>query len=269
MSIRAEFYRIFKSRKSRFFIIVVFLIPIIDLMLLIKQNIVPQWPIEWSYRSRALYHPAMAGFLSGSTHGHISQMLLIWLMPIYVLLIYGDTYIQEKSCGYTGIVFSQYSRKKILHTKFAVSFILIFGVFFLSLLFNYILANIIFMGGGSFSGMEQMLADGDLPDWWAWPLQNPYLSYFIYMFIYSILAGCIGVMCYAVCLLFPSYIIAYPICFFVWYLQITSRNSITYAIQPFIEYGPERYIPALLRFFAIILMIVLICRWREVRCDKY
>ena len=170
-------------------------------------------------------------------------------MPIYILLIYGDSYIWEKSCGYTGIIFSQYSRKKIVQTKFAVSFLLFFSIIFLSLLLNFLLANLLFMGGSDFKGMELMLAEGDLSGWWAWSLENPFLAYFLYMILYSILAGIFGVVCYAVCYLAPSYKLAYPICFFLWFGQIVSPYSITYAIQPFIEYGPEYFLPALLIFF--------------------
>lgn len=268
MSIQAELYRVFKSWKSRFFILLVFLIPMIDLLFVIHQNIVPQWPVEWSYRRIALYHPCMASFLSAAAHGHIMQMLLIWLMPIYILLIYGDSYIQEKTVGYTAIIYSHYSRKKVLYTRFAVSFLLFFGAFFLSMLLNFILANIIFINGGSMKGLEQLAYDDVLPAWLAWSLRNPYLSYLLCMAAYSLIAGAGGILCYAVCLLFPSYKLAYPICFFLWFLQIASRYSITYAIQPYIEYGPEKFLIALLRYFAIALIIILICRWREVKCDK-
>lgn len=269
MSIQAELYRILKSWKSRVFILVIFLVPIWELLILIKQIIIPQWPIEWSERIRVLNHPAMASFLSGASHGHTAQMLLIWLMPIYVLLIYGDSYIQEKSCGYTGIIYSQYSRKKIIRTKFATSFLVFFGVFFMSMLLNFILANLIFMGGGRLRGFEQSLAAGVLSPFEVWSVQNPVAAYLISMVIYCVLAGCTGVMCCAVCYLFPSYKLAYPICFFIWFIQITMEPSIIYALQPFTGNTVIKVIFPLLRFFVIGLIVVLISWWREVRCDKY
>lgn len=268
MSIKAELYRILKSSKSRIFIFLIFLVPVVDILLNFQQNVVPHLHEEGDF-SVFLYHPSEAAFLSGASHGHITQMLLIWLMPIYILLIYGDSYIWEKSCGYTGIIFSQYSRKKIVQTKFAVSFLLFFSIIFLSLLLNFLLANLLFMGGSDFKGMELMLAEGDLSGWWAWSLENPFLAYFLYMILYSILAGIFGVVCYAVCYLAPSYKLAYTICFFLWFGQIVSPYSITYAIQPFIEYGPEYFLPALLIFFVIAFAIVVFSRWHEVRCDEY
>ena len=89
MSIKAELYRILKSSKSRIFIFLIFLVPVVDILLNFQQNVVPHLHEEGDF-SVFLYHPSEAAFLSGASHGHITQMLLIWLMPIYILLIYGD-----------------------------------------------------------------------------------------------------------------------------------------------------------------------------------
>ncbi len=270
MSLKAEFYRVFKSTRCRIFLMLFFLIPFLDLLLNFYQNALPAiHGVSGETRNSMIFHPVMASFLSGTSHGHITQMLLIWLLPIYILLIYGDSYIQEKKCGYSKIVFSQCGRREVIRNKLGTSFLLFFGVVLLSLLLNFILAHVFFMNGSNFKGMDRMVSDGSLSAWHIWSLENPYAAYLLCMFVYSLLSGVLGMVCCGVSFLAPIYKLAYPVCFFLWFIQIMYKYSITYAFQPFIEYGPDYFVPALLVFFLVAAFFVAAGSWCEVRRDEY
>ncbi len=139
MLIKSELYKMLKSKKSIFFIVLMILIPFIDLISNILNVYLDYWLnkeayIDWFVPSMRL-NPAMGSFLSGSSHGHISQMLLIWIMPIYLMIIYSDTYISEVKYGYNNIVFTKSDRRKIVRQRFVISFALGFAVSFVGLFF--------------------------------------------------------------------------------------------------------------------------------------
>lgn len=75
-------------------------------------------------------------------------------------------------------------------------------------------------------------------------------------------------LCTSICYLFPSYKSAYPTALFIWMVQIIAPFSITYAIQPFIEYGPDMFFPALLINFTIILCTTITALLYKVKRDE-
>ncbi len=212
-----------------------------------------------------LLHPSKASFLSGSSQGHVAQMLLIWVLPIYFLIIYSDFYIQEKKLGYSNITFTKLSKKKFLSIRFFVTFFLPFTIVLISLLLNFILAVVIFHGGQSFQGMESYSNPHPLL---SYSLNNPYLAYIGYIFIFSLIAGCCGVICTSLSLLFSKYKHVYSIAFFIWIIQIILPNSLTYLIQPFIEYGFDRIIPASILFSSIVIILFVSSWFYKVKFDE-
>jgi hypothetical protein len=213
-----------------------------------------------------LLHPAYASFLSGTSQGHVAQMLLIWILPLYILLIYSDFYILEKKIGYSHITYTKCSRSELLKARFFLSFFLPFIILLFSLLLNFVLSLIIFNGGQNFMGLE-MYPDHNVT-LLTLSLKHPYIAYIIYLFVFAILAGCCGLMCTALSLLFPHYKYVYPAAFFIWILQIMLPNSLTYLMQPFIEYGFREIIPAGILFVAIVFIFLLSAWQYKVKFDE-
>lgn len=149
------------------------------------------------------------------------------------------------------VIFSRIDRRKFVEDRFKIAFLIPFLISMLSLLTNFLLAQIVFSGGRSMSGLEQIETQGFLE----WSIQNPNLAYIGYILVYSLIAGGYGIACTGVSFLFPNNKIAYAIVFFLWIVQIISPYSLTYAMQPFIEYGPEYFIPALVIFVAFVVGI--------------
>lgn len=267
--IKSEFLKIFKSKKCMFFTILFVLIPFIDLVQNIEEEYLDYWQHKEAYigglTSGMIQIAPEVSFLSGGSHGHLSQMLLIWLLPIHLLLIYCDSYIQEIRSGYSSIIFCKGSRKKIVLAKFSVSFLYPFLVCFGSLVLNYLLAHVAFWGGTGRVGIfepEIMTAFEELC------YLNPNITYMIYIVVFCFIAGCCGVFCCGLCFLFPGKKFVYPIAFFIWIKQINAEYSLTYAMQPFIEYGPEYFIPALLFFLCTVFVVFILAYLKKVKRDE-
>lgn len=257
--LKSELYKIIKSKKSIFFCILILLIPFIDLI----QNIHEESPDTWigSLPKCEISIPSSVCFLSGGSQGHISQMLLIWILPIYLLLIYSDSYIREIRSGYSAIIFSKQSRSKIVAAKMTVAFMVPFLVCLVSLILNFVLVQLIFKGG----------TDGNI--FVETPFEKmchyrPNITYLVYILVFCLIAGGCGVFCMGLSMLFPGKKFVYPIAFFVWIKQINASNSLTFAMQPFIEYGPEYIIPALQVFFSIVLVVFLLAFIKKVKRDE-
>lgn len=265
----SELRRIFANRKSKLFIFVIFIIPFIDLLgncyTYFYDFLMHPEAYGGSINRETLLHPSKASFLSGSSQGHVSQMMLIWVLPVYLLIMYSDFYVQEKKLGYSNIVLSKISRNKFLSIRFFVSFLFPFSILFISLIINFILSIIIFNGGQSFQGMESFSNSHSLL---GFSLNNSYLVYIGYILIFSLIAGCCGVICTSLSFLFTKYKYVYSIAFFVWIIQIILPNSLTYLMQPFIEYGFDRILPAGILFSVIVIIFFLSAWFYKVKFDE-
>ena len=269
MYIKSELIKILRSKRAKLFLSLIFLMPLADLAINIF-NIYGDYLLHkeayvTGFAKSTILHPAYASYLSGSSIGHIPQMLLIWVLPIYLMIIYSDSYIREVREGYAPTVFSRMDRKRIIKDRFKLSFILPFVASFLSLLVNFLLSHIAFWGGSSMNGLEMYI---ETQDFFAWSIQNANIAYIGYVVVYSLIAGGCGVICTGISFLFPNNKIAYALVFFLWIVQIISPYSLTYAMQPFIEYGPEYFIPALLIFVGMVVGVYSIAYIYKVKFDE-
>lgn len=269
MYIKGELIKLVKAKKSMLFFIVMFLIPFIDLLMNVLRVYSDYWFHPEAYfgglPKSMILHPAMGSFLAGSSEGHIPQMLLIWMLPIYIMNIYSDIYIKESQEGYHVAVLSRMDKREFLRKRFSVSFWIPFIISMVSLSVNFLLAQIVFYKGTDMMGMDFYI---EKQDFFAWSVTNPDIAYMGYILVYSLIAGIYGIVCTGVSFLFPNNKIAYAIVFFVWIAQIISPYSLTYAMQPFIEYGPEYFIPALLIFVAIAIGIYVVSYRYKVKSDE-
>ena len=269
MYTKGEILKIYKSRKRIFFVVLMLLIPLVDLVMNVLSVYGPYWFYRESYygelSKNVILHPAMGSFLAGGSEGHIPQMLLIWMLPIYIMNIYSDMYIQESRVRYNVAVLSRLDKRKFLQKRFFVSFCIPFIISIISLTINFLLAEIVFFNGADMLGLDYYVEE---QDFFAWSVANPDLAYMGYILVYSLIAGIYGVVCTGVSFLFPNSKIAYAIVFFVWIAQIISPYSLTYAMQPFIEYGPEYFIPAILIFVALAIVVYVISYGYKVKSDE-
>jgi len=221
---KSEFLKL-KNRRSMIVIALIMLVPFIDLFF----NIYSDTELGGDL------HPAMAAFLSGSSTGHMAQILLMCTLPVYMLMIYSGSVIAEKDQGYLNIAYTTTEKKKYVRQKMSVAFITGFGVLAASLLLNFVLSCIIFSGGTGFAGMQQDPAElsGSLK----FSISHPYSIYCLYILSSCFIAGMVNIFCIALGLVLKNNWLLYMVVFLVWILLIINPFSIVYGMQPFTEFG--------------------------------
>lgn len=251
--LRKEILGVFKTKRTLIFIMIMLFIPLLDLNLVSERERV--WDKQenkeeilqsdmqmkefceeygYNYTSNWIIHPAKASYLSGSSEGHLTQIMLLWLMPLFALNLYSDRYISEHSRGYDNAVLARTSRRKYYLGKLAASFIIPFCIYAVILFANFGLAQIIFYEGYNFNGMELFAEYGG---WFAFMYDTPNLAYIIHLFATAVAAGMCGVICQGVAFVTKKYVTTYLIAFFIWMVLIMIEDSVTYLMQPFTEYG--------------------------------
>lgn len=258
MSNSSEILKIIKSTKTKGFIILMCLLPMLDLFYSVYNIYSDYWFNKEYYPnglgSGNIPHPAFGSFLSASTSGHIFQMLLIWLIPVYLMIIYSDSYIQETKCGYNNIILSKMGKKDVLKKRLQISFLIPFGISLISLFLNFIIANIVFASGTYKNSLDSIEGMGK---YFEWMLKNPNFTYIIYIFSYCFIVGMYGVFCTALCFVIRNRKIVYAITIFLWLIQIIYPYSVTYAMQPFTEYGIKYFFVALTVVFVLMIIAII------------
>ena len=284
--LKKEILSVLKSKRVLIIALIIFLIPIMDINMAAKQLQVSykrahkeeileadrESEIECEkeggrFISGWLAHPAYASFLSRSTQGHTTQIMILWLLPFFVLNLVSDRYIWESKKGYTNIMLSRGSRKKYMLSKYAASFLIPFVVFALSLLLNFVLAQIIFRDGNNFMGLE-VLFDDKYEKWFRIEGRYPNLMYLLYVFVTAFLVGMCGLITQSLAFISKRYTITYIVGFFIWMWLQTTPYNLTYATQPFIEYGFEDFIKSVALYVGTGLLISTVTVIFKVRQDE-
>lgn len=256
--VKKELTDVWHHPKSKLILIIMIIIPIVDLCMVF-------WP--WArelifygdaYEDVDLFikqmpHPSRGAFLSGASHGHIPQMLLMWLLPFYVLSIYADSHVNEYKLGYDILLVTRKKKTDIFGGKIISGFITGFTAFFISLSINYLLCIILFYKGKSFSGLEIYAEEIPLLDL---SISHPILTYIVYIILSSIIAGLCSMMCVALSYIFKNHKLLYAISIIAWFVQISYKYSIVYVMQPFTEYGLEIMATSFCIFLAIVFISI-------------
>lgn len=216
-----------------------------------------------------VYYPAMAAFLSGNTQGHLTQTLLLWNLPLFLLILVGDNYIEERKKGFSGILITKIGKRKYIFGKliegFTVSSIVMFSV----LIINFVLSFIFFKNGLEDKGLHLSIDSTPINELFVFAMHHKNLAYFLFLLVATFLSGLCGMVCTAVCLVFPEKIIAYPIAFLLWFLfVIRNSGSLMDLFQPFTEYDYDYLVPIFITYVSVAVIIVLISYIVKVSSDE-
>lgn len=215
-----------------------------------------------------LYSPCFAGFISSSNIGHLPQILLTWMLPIYPLFLYADSFALQKQCGYYNILLLKAERKRVVFSRFATAFLVPFIIMVVVLFLNFGAANIIFQGGESFAGTERTLTEDSIMNFQRFSLLHPYIVYVIYIFVFSAVMGLYGIFCAGVTFIIPKYIVVYPVIFCVWFLMMTMPYSIFSIMQSFAGYSSSEMIVSSIYYTVIIGAMAVAAFIYKVRHDE-
>ncbi len=205
--------------------------------------------------SSEIINPPTAAFLSGNSSGQYLQILLIWFMPLFLILINIQRALEK---GKTNGHYIDYLRLDNLNKGMLKNELTNFGIFslFFTTLFglDFILAIILFHRGTSFMGMESAASDSHLL---RLEINHPYLTYILFILVVSMAFGLYSVVTYVLALAVKKMVLVYPLSLGLWFLMIAMPHSESYFTQPFIEYDWNDYFLSLSWFLGICAFVII------------
>lgn len=265
--IKSEMYRIFKSRKGKISISLILAIPFLDFILHVYEDVIFYGDYDkLRFGLHRFCHPAYASFLCGSSIGNFLQISFFWMLPLYFLILYSDSYITDQKYGYDVCLISRIGKKEYFKNKFKIAFGFTFIIVLVSFTFNLLCNIIAFHGGHNFRGYEQFWETMD--SWFIWGYKNPYIYYPIYMVVDAFLCALSSILGLCCCILFNNYYVAYPVAFFVWLTQIILPFGAGRSVQPYTEYGLSYFIIGTACFTVIVLFIFAVTYFLKVKKDE-
>ncbi|MFJ8071671.1 hypothetical protein ACIQZD_22405 [Peribacillus sp. NPDC096447] len=249
------YYRLTKNRKTKAIVLCIVAIVIIDIFILIG-NVSSSWIM-----------PHLATFLAASSLGHMMQILLIWFLPIFLLILCADSYIQDYKTGYRYIVATKKGRisyyKTMLIGNMSFSFLVMVGC----LLLNMIITYFVFMNGEFDTGLTPDLSPENL----LYTLANkmPAVSNVIYIIIFGFFTSLCAGMATVLSWCFPDIKYTYPLSFVIWFSQILGLNySVALIFQPFNEVTLEAFILIFFKSTILFLAIIIVGFIYKVKSDE-
>lgn len=247
MILKYYFKRIINNKIKLGVILLIFILPIVDIILMVKDI----------HLGGSVLVPNLASFLS-STLFNGAQILFLWYLPIYFLILTADDCIEDYHTGYKNILVSKWGKKKYFSINILKGFIFAFVVVFLSFSLNLIMTNIIFSGGTYYLENENISES----------LKNGLVINIAYILFVSFLSGIVSMGAVAVSMSVHNRYVVYPIVFILWYLPSCGTKSIILAMQPFTEYSIADLLPTVLLVIGINMVAAIGSYIKVIKYDK-
>ncbi|OEG12890.1 hypothetical protein BCR25_05200 [Enterococcus termitis] len=225
---RYFFRRLFSDKRSCFIFLLFFMLVLLDIFLL--------------YKSFGGYVPNYSTFLAGNSEGHYAQMLLLWLLPIYLIFGTSSWLLSDFNSGNVLSVTARSSRKYYWKSYNQINFLYGFCLVFITMLINYMLVSVIFIKETTVPFLiEKSVNIFDfkifLTNSIYWELNYPVLSNFLHIIMVAVMAGCMSVIISTINIFTKSLYYTVFIVISIWYLLISFTPSIMVVFQPFTEYS--------------------------------
>ena len=203
-----------------------------------------------------------ATFLSAATIGHVLQILLLWFLPLYLLILTGVDSIDDYRLGYRWILTAKMGKKAYLGNKLKFSFFTAFLLLFLGLMLNFFLSLIVFR-----SGTYMPFDRGNMPDSYLFQISyaHPGAANLIFILVVSFLAGLVSSVGTMLSIVLHDKKIVFPVTFALWFGLILPKNSLMLVMQPFAEYDFDTLVPIFLWTVGLYLIILLMLYIWEVK----
>lgn len=194
-------------------------------------------------RGASVPSPYTATFLTSCVY-NVCQILLLWYLPLYLLIIVADDCIEDYKTGYKSILISKFGRKAYIARNILKGFLFGFVIMLVSLIINFVTTQIIFSGGHYIA--YDINTINSIPNLKS-SFEHPILTNFIYIVITSIITGIVGAGAVAISIGLRNRLIVYPAVFIMWYIPTsTFERPILLALQPFTEFSVSDAFPSLL-----------------------
>lgn len=252
---KSQFSKVLRNKLSRIVILAIIFIPCVEIIQLLSADY-----YDGLYLANAFY-------LSASTLGHVTQIILLWFLPLYLLVICSDDPIQDKKTGVRDIWISKSGKKNYFFVKITTSFIVSFSVIFLTLAINFLINSLFFdmAGFSSVNNYDGVLGETLLKK----QVESPYLSIFLFSLVTSFFAGLIGAAGTCFSILTYDKKITYPVTFAFWFILIANKGSVMLLFQPFAEYGLETLVPIFFTSIIAFLILYILTYLHEVKINEF
>lgn len=220
---KSHLQRIRKNRIKVFILLLLLLLPSLEVFQLMQQ-------LSGLDLTRPIYS---LFFLSGAGRGHLFQVIYLWLLPLYLLIVVGDDSCEDEKTGYKYALMGRVGKKNYLREKWKSSFAIGGNIMFFSLLCNVLLIYLAFGSRCSDKYLAEYMEGTTLERVY---MEFPLLCYFAFMLIASLISGFLSMLGAIVSTTFRNKKYSYAIVFLVWLIFIVMDDSIMLALQPYIEY---------------------------------
>ncbi len=204
--------------------------------------------------------PAYGTFLASNTTDHLVQIILLWFLPLYTLVITGEGPLEDRHRGYHRALMGRMGRNAYYTENIKCSFVFVFFLVSIALLINLGLVSIL-CHGGKYIPIEV----DDSPENLLYNLSNahPFLANLGFIFVTAFLAGLISTVGTALALVTADRKIVYAMAFFLWFVPTSTNSSLLLVMQPFAEYDFETLLPIFLIVTAgYLILIRVLCFWK-------
>lgn len=223
---KAELYKMWKIPGKRVMLVLLLVLPSLEII----QHLLMNQQVEMKKSLTQLY------FLSGSSRGHIIQMVLLWALPMYFVYLVGSDHGLYERTYYKYVLYSRKGAKHYLHMRLCFAFFTGFMVMIGALMIDMILVTVLFMS-------KAPMSHGN----------TPFYEYVLYMVVASVITGLLCLLGECAGYLFKSQRYIYPLLTVLWFVLIYAHPSIMYLFQPYTEYSLTYAFP----IFMVLLILTL------------
>lgn len=241
---KQQIFRIFSDHKKLGMSIILILIPTLEI-----------FQYLWYEKQYGMEVPdgMYATFLSAATIGHLLQILLLWFLPLYLLILTGVDSIEDYQIGYKNVLIAKTGKKAYLHRKMVFSFFTAFFILFCALGLNFCICQICFRGG-TYSPYDQT----SIPDSYLFQLSyaHPEIANWAFILVVALLAGLISLVGTMLSIVIHDKKIVFPATFALWFGPILPKNSLMLVTQPFAEYDFDVLVPIFVWVVGLYLLVI-------------
>lgn len=247
--------RIFNNKLKFLLSLLIVIYPIVDCaMILIDVN-----------RGASVPLPCTTSFLTSGLY-NVCQILLLWYLPLYLLLIVADDCIEDYKTGYKNILISKLGKISYLTKNVFKGFFIGFTIVLISLIINFAMTQIIFAGGSYISYDSNTINEIlNLKT----SFEHPVITNIIYIVLASFVSGIVGAGAVGISIALRNRLIVYPTVFIMWYIPTSAfERPIILALQPFTEYSILDALPSLLFVIAINIFAIVFAYIKELKYEN-
>lgn len=252
--------RTLSDKKKLGILVILLLIPSLEIIQILYDHLVIGMPLPY---------PLYATFLSRYSRGHILQVLYLWFLPIYLLILSGEESMEDFRTGYKNILLCKSGKNRYIKDKLKSGFLLPFFIVMSGLVLNLILLQIVCHNGTYLLyGGEYMVYDSNsMPGTLLFEIcySHPLLANIAYISVASFFAGLVGMLGTIFAIVLHDRKLVYAFTFALWFIPILFKNSFMLVFQPFSEYGFRVIAPLALWVAGLYTLLIVIMTIWEVK----